>query len=110
MGLFDGTILERPVTCERCGKDLKVCRCPPVDTLPEKQILTIRLEKRRKGKVVTVIDGFDCSESQLRETLSALQSQCGSGGSVAESAIELQGDHVAKLPKLLTTRGYRIKK
>jgi translation initiation factor 1 len=110
MGLFDGTIFERPILCDRCGKEVKVCGCPPVDTLPEKQTLSIRLEKRKKGKFVTVVSGFDCSETQLRETLSALQSQCGSGGCVAEMNIELQGDHVAKLSKLLTARGYRIKK
>lgn len=110
MGLFDGTILERPVLCDRCGKEVKLCRCPPVDTPPEKQNLSIRLEKRKKGKLVTVVSGFECSETQLRETLTALQSQCGSGGCVAERNIELQGNHVAKLPQLLTTRGYRIKK
>lgn len=109
MGLFDGTMLERPIICGSCGEDVKICRCPPVDTPPEKQTLTYRLERRKRGKVVTVLSGFACSDTQLRETLSYLQSKCGSGGAVAEASIELQGDHLARIPPLLTARGYRIK-
>lgn len=109
MGLFDGTSLERPVLCDRCGQDIKVCRCPPVDTEPGKQTLRIRLEKRKGGKIVTVIQGFSCSESQMQATLSQLRSKCGAGGALADQSIELQGDHTARLPQLLTLMGYRVK-
>jgi translation initiation factor 1 len=113
MGLFDGTALERPVLCEQCGGDSKLCKCSPlpksvVDTPPEKQTLKVRLDKRKRGKLVTVISGFTCASAQLHLTLSYLQSQCGAGGSIDEQNIELQGDHTARVPTLLTTRGYRI--
>ncbi|MDX1930418.1 MAG: translation initiation factor [Pirellulaceae bacterium] len=113
MGLFDGTSLERPVLCERCRSDVKLCKCPPlpqavVDTLPEKQLLKVRLEKRKRGKLVTVISGFTCIAAQLQQTLSHLQSQCGAGGSIDQQNIELQGDHTARVPTLLIARGYRI--
>jgi translation initiation factor 1 len=113
MGLFDGTSLERPVICEQCGGDSKLCKClpvsqPVVDTPPEKQLLKVRLDKRKRGKLVTVISGFNCSISQLQQTLSNLQSQCGAGGSIDEQNIELQGDHTARVPSLLIARGYRI--
>ncbi len=113
MGLFDGTALERPVICEHCGGDSKLCKCPPlekptVDMLPEKQSLKVRLDKRKRGKLVTVISGFSCSVAQMQQTLSHLQSQCGAGGSLDEQNIELQGDHTARVPNLLVARGYRV--
>lgn len=113
MGLFDGTSLERPVLCERCGSDSKVCKCPPlpkavVDIPPEKQLLKVRAEKRKRGKLVTVISGFTCATPQLQQTLSHLQSQCGAGGTIDEHNIELQGDHCERVPNLLIARGYRI--
>ena len=113
MGLFDGTSLERSVLCEQCGSDVKLCKCPPVpkaivDTPPEKQLLKVRLEKRKRGKLVTVISGFTCVANQLQQTLSHLQSQCGAGGSIDQQNIELQGDHTVRVPDLLIARGYRI--
>lgn len=113
MGLFDGTSLERPVVCEQCGGDSKLCKCPPlaktvVDTPPDKQSLKVRVDKRKRGKLVTVITGFTCSAAQMQQTLSHLQSQCGAGGTIDEQSLELQGDHTARVPSLLLARGYRI--
>ncbi len=108
MGLFDGTALERPNLCNRCQKELRICLCPPLDTPAEKQLLKIRLEKRKRGKLVTVVSGFHCSDQQMQETLSFLKSQCGAGGTFDESNIELQGDHTLRIANLLSGRGYRI--
>jgi translation initiation factor 1 len=113
MGLFDGTALECPVLCEQCGGDSKHCKCPPirkpvVDTPPEKQSLKVRLDKRKRGKLVTVISGFTGSAAQLHETLSHLQSQCGAGGTIDGQSLELQGDHTVRIRDLLKSRGYRI--
>ena len=108
MGLFDGKALERPVVCDHCGQKMGTCSCPPPDVPPEKQSLKVRLDKRKRGKLVTVIAGFRCSIAQLEDTLRALKSQCGAGGSIDEQNIELQGDHTARVPKLLVNRGYRV--
>lgn len=110
MGLFDGTPLERPVLCERCQRDIKECRCSPIDNEPNKQTLKIRLEKRKRGKVVTVVDGFECNAGQLQKTLAAVQARCGTGGSIQENSIEVQGDHTDRVPTLLQEMGYRISK
>ena len=110
MGLFDGTPLERPVLCDRCGQVSESCTCLPVDTLPSKQALRVRLDKRKRGKWVTVVTGFGCSMAQIQETLGYLQSQCGAGGTIDDQNIELQGDHTMRLPSLLESRGYRIAK
>ncbi len=108
MGLFDGTALERPVLCDRCQKDVKDCRCPPPDTEPGQQQLKLRLEKRRNGKLVTVISGFSCAKQQIQEMLTAMKSTCGAGGTLTENTIELQGDHLASAQKMLVAKGYRI--
>jgi translation initiation factor 1 len=108
MGLFDGTPLARPVLCEQCGQDIKLCGCPPPDTPPDKQQLKIRLEKRKRGKIVTVIAGFTCSTAQCHALLTSLKNECGAGGCVEGQLIELQGDHLARLPASLRARGYRV--
>lgn len=108
MGLFDGTSLQRPVLCDRCAEELGSCKCIPLDTPAEKQSLKIRLEKRKRGKLVTVISGFNCSLTQIQETLSHLKTHCGAGGSLDSEKIELQGDHSVRIVELLIARGYRI--
>ncbi len=108
MGLFDGTALERPILCDRCHQTVSLCKCPPLDTPAEKQSLKIRLDKRKRGKLVTVVSGFHCSEMQIQETVSFLKSQCGAGGCVDSGNIELQGDHTQRIADLLIARGYRI--
>lgn len=108
MGLFDGTALERPILCSRCHTVVQHCKCPPLDTPAEKQSLKIRLDKRKRGKLVTVVSGFHCSEMQIQETMSYLKSQCGAGGCIEIDNIELQGDHTQRMADLLIARGYRI--
>jgi len=60
-GLFAGTPLERPVTCEVCEQPLAQCACPRDESgavlLPKDQPAHVGREKRRKGKTVTVITG-----------------------------------------------------
>lgn len=111
MGLFDGTPLERPVLCDRCGEDQSDCRCPPPtepDTPHAKQTLKVRFEKRKRGKVVTVVAGFSCSKEQMRQTLTALKNDCGAGGTLDGSNLEIQGNHVARIRECLSGLGYRL--
>ena len=62
-GLFDGTPLERRVTCEVCKRPVAQCACPRSESgevlLPKNQAARVGREKRRKGKTVTVITGLD---------------------------------------------------
>lgn len=116
MGLFDGTDLERPVLCEQCGTDVKDCDCPTPDELaadekavdPSRQSLRVRLEKRKRGKLVTVISNLRGSTTQLEQLLQELKDACGAGGLLTEErAIELQGDHTQRLERLLLGKGFR---
>ena len=108
MGFFDGTALERPILCDRCGVETRSCNCPPLDTPPAKQSLKVRLDRRKRGKLITVVSNFHCSDLQMHETLTDLKNKCGAGGSIEEGNIELQGDHTQRVPELLIARGYRV--
>ncbi len=117
-GLFGGTSLERPITCERCGLALAQCVCPRdrksgkvLD--PKDQPVRIRREKRN-GKIVTVIVGFS-PRSDRTDDLPALlkhfRTTFGTGGSYskADAAIELQGDHRDKALAHMLSLGYPAK-
>lgn len=112
-GLFAGTSLERPVTCEVCEKPLAECACPRdaggVVLQPGDQTAVIRREKRRKGKVVTTISGLDPVASDLKAILKTLKTECGSGGTISgedNDVIEVQGDHREKVADELSTLGF----
>ncbi len=112
-GLFAGTPLERPVTCVVCEQPLEACQCPRDGDgevlLPADQTANVRLEKRRKGKVVTTISGLDPQAADLKAILKKLKSVCGSGGTISENTIEVQGDHREKIASELKKLGYAIK-
>ena len=72
----------------------------------EQQIIKIRLEKRRFGREVTIIEGIDEREFNLRELASELKSKLATGGTVKNGRIELQGDHRHRVKKLLAELGF----
>ncbi|MDG5758534.1 stress response translation initiation inhibitor YciH [Natronococcus sp. A-GB1] len=72
------------------------------------QLLSIRMEKRRYGKPVTIVEGFDLPKSELKSVASDLKSSVGTGGTVDGGRIELQGDHRDRVPELLRERGFNV--
>ena len=112
-GLFAGTPLERPVTCAVCEKPLDECHCPRDAEgnvlLPKDQTAVVRHERRSKGKTVTLVTGLDPVASDLRELLKTLKTRCGSGGTVRDGVIEIQGDHCQVVGDTLAEAGYRVR-
>ena len=79
-----------------------------VDTLAEnQQKLYVSLDrKNRKGKDVTLIEGFVGSSDDMNALGKTLKSKCGCGGSVKDGEILVQGNHVRKVIDLLKEMGY----
>ncbi len=112
--LFAGTPFDRPPTCERCGQPEAECACPaivvePIRLPPEDQMARLKVERRPKGKVVTLVSGLDPEGNDLDALAAKLKTRCGSGGTVKDGAIELQGDHLAVAEAALKAIGYRVK-
>ena len=70
-------------------------------------VLAIRVESRRYNKPMTIVEGF-ARGTDLKALASTLKKQVGTGGTVEDDHIELQGDHRDRLPALLEAEGYRV--
>ncbi|MEZ6129676.1 MAG: translation initiation factor [Planctomycetaceae bacterium] len=111
-GLFAGTALERPLRCEVCEQLEADCQCPeplPVRIAPEKQTATLAVEKRKRGKMVTVVRGLDASGNDLPALLTRLKTVCGAGGCLQDERIEIQGRQVDRVRSELQSIGYQVK-
>jgi translation initiation factor 1 len=83
---------------------------PALELPPAQQNLKVQASRKgRKGKTVTVISGFQMKPESLQALLKQLKTQCGAGGTVKDSEIEIQGDHKQKLLQILTQLGYKAK-
>lgn len=112
MGLFDGTKLERLVTCSRCGQPLSACPCPRdaagAIKLPKDQPARVLREKRR-GKWTTVVTGLDPAATDLPGLLKQYQTILGLGGTLRPDGFELQSDCRERLVAELKSLGYPAK-
>jgi translation initiation factor 1 len=82
-----------------------------VKSLPPRQ-QTVYLHhdsKGRGGKTVTVIKKLVLSEEHMKELAKQLKQICGSGGTVKDSMIEIQGEHRDKIAEALKQMGYKVK-
>ncbi|QLD88982.1 translation initiation factor [Natronomonas salina] len=80
---------------------------PTADLDRATQQLTVRTEKRRYDKPMTVVEGFEGS-TDLDDLASQLKSAVGAGGTVKDDAIEVQGDHRDRVSELLEERGFQV--
>ena len=92
-------------------------RIRPADNKPQKTIpigdgiVRIGREtKGRKGKGVTIISGVPLDPACLQVLAQELKQKCGSGGTVKEGRIEIQGDHRDKLCAELAKKGWQVKR
>jgi len=114
-GLLVGTVFDRPPHCERCDLPEDDCQCPPpapeVRTYPapETQTAVLAVEKRKRGKMVTVVRGLSAKDNDLPELLTKLKTHCGAGGTLQDNCMEIQGKHVERLRKELKRIGYKTK-
>tara|TARA_B100000809_G_scaffold239261_2_gene260670 strand:- start:200 stop:538 length:339 start_codon:yes stop_codon:yes gene_type:complete len=78
---------------------------------PNQQNLKVLIDrKQRKGKEVTLITGFVGHNEDLKDLGKMIKTKCGGGGSVKDSEIMIQGNHLQKVYELLINEGYKVKK
>lgn len=98
--------------CPGCGKAAASCVCGKKETRPAGDgIVRVRREtKGRGGKTVTVVSGVTGGDAALKGLVAELKRRCGTGGTVKEGTIEIQGDHCELLIAELARRGLKVKR
>ena len=92
--------------CEVCGLPKEICVCE--DIAREQQKISIVLDKRRYGKMMTVVEGINPNDLDINALVSNLKSVCACGGTIKEGRIELQGDHRNKVKETLEKMGFVV--
>ena len=101
--------------CQLCQKPVSECTCKKKKSKPQTSIKydgIIRIQrevKGRKGKTVTTVSGFQIDDDELRLLAAQLKRKCGTGGSVKDGIIIIQGDHRDTLIAELKNRGFKAK-
>jgi translation initiation factor 1 len=72
----------------------------------EQQRVKVRLETRKWGKSLTIVEGVDARSVDLGQLASKLKAVCACGGTVKDSVVLLQGDHRDKVRRLLVDYGF----
>ena len=80
------------------------------ESIPARVVAKLRMEKKgRGGKTVTVVDNLPNNAAFLKDLCQDLKRACGTGGTAAEDAIELQGDLRERVRELLLSKGFAVK-
>jgi translation initiation factor 1 len=99
--------------CPGCGEPVAQCRCKELQArLPATDgIVRVSHEtKGRKGKGVTVVKGVALNAEGLAALGKQLKTACGSGGTVKDGVIEIQGDHRDTVVAALAKQGHTVKR
>lgn len=100
--------------CPECGKPVAgcVCKTAKVRVAPKAggPVRVGRQTQGRRGKGVTVITGLPCDADALKALAAELKARCGTGGTVKDGVIEIQGDHRDLLVEELCRRGWDAKR
>jgi len=100
--------------CPRCNQPKDRCVCRSIEkniVMPNDGITRVRLStKGRNGKVVTLVIGLSLSENDLEKTAKKLKHKLGTGGTIKDKHIEIQGNRVDDVIRELTQQGYKVKR
>ena len=97
--------------CPACRQPVAQCNCgrPRTVGASDGVVRVSRETKGRGGKAVTVIRGVGLEPPELALLGKQLRASCGSGGTVKDGVIEVQGDHVERIVELLKAQGHSVK-
>jgi translation initiation factor 1 len=105
MGLVYSTDAGR--MCPQCRQPVAACRCAQASKAPAPSgpVRVMRSSKGRGGKTVTLVSGLALDDAALAALGKQLRSACGSGGTVKDGIVEVQGDHVERVLAWLAAQG-----
>ena len=89
--------------CPKCGLPVQTCVC--VEIAKTQQSIDVGTEKRRFGKVSTLISGFD-DGVEIKDIAKRLKEKRACGGTVKNRIIELQGNHKGHIKPILVSMGF----
>jgi translation initiation factor 1 len=110
--------------CPACGRRISVCECrgkgarariaareEADEAKASDGVVRVgRSTKGRGGKVVTTVSGVPGGDEAQKALAAELKRSCGTGGSVKDGVIEIQGEHRDTLVRALETRGFTVKR
>ncbi len=105
---------DRGRICPTCGWPAHDCKCSTRaaadEAVPSRVVAKLRMEKKgRGGKTVTVVDGLPRNAAFLKDLAQELKRACGTGGTMVEGTIELQGDLRDRVRQFLAGKGFVVK-
>jgi translation initiation factor 1 len=98
-------------TCPVCRQPIAACACKaPQRPAGDGVVRVSRETKGRAGKGVTLVRGVPADDAALAALGKQLKAACGSGGTVKDGVIEVQGDHVERVMSALQAQGFKVKR
>ena len=100
-------------TCPVCRQAVGACQCRKASSsvpLGDGRVRVSRESQGRGGKVVTVVRGLALDGDALLALGRQLKAACGTGGTVKDGAVEVQGDHVERVMVVLAGLGHQVKR
>jgi translation initiation factor 1 len=103
---------DRGLVCPRCRTPVAKCACRREAPPPGGDgVVRVRREtKGRGGKTVTTVSGVPLAGNALKELASELKRRCGTGGTLKDGVIEIQGDHRDAIVEVISGRGFAVKR
>jgi translation initiation factor 1 len=89
--------------CPKCGLPQQACVCEQI--IKSAQKVQVTTEKKRYGKIMTVVTGFE-KGIDVKKIAKSLKNELACGGTYKDNVIELQGDHSKKVKSLLVNLGF----
>ena len=89
--------------CPKCGLPKQACVCEQI--VKSSQRIRVATEKKRYGKIVTVVTGFD-KGIDVKKIAKSLKNELACGGTYKSDSVELQGDHKKRIKLLLVRLGF----
>ncbi len=89
--------------CPKCGLPQEACVCEQI--VKSSQKIQITMEKKRYGKMMTIVKGFE-NGIDIKKIAKSLKNELACGGTFKDNSIELQGNHIKKIKPILVELGF----